>query len=235
MIDDLSVNRDSEKYIVRHAGQKPEFKGLFDGPAWSCADTLELTHFRPEGSGHKPQTSAKLLYDETGLYGIFNVQDRYVRCIHKHYGEPVYKDSCVEFFVKPDSGMGYFNFEFNCGGAFLSSYIVNPERTPAGFREFHPLPQDDVRNVIVHHSLPEVVEPEIIEPVTWTLEFFISFTVFEKYAGHIGNPSGRTWRANFYKCGDETLHPHWASWRPVPELNFHMPESFGEIVFEERQ
>jgi len=217
--------------MVRYAATRPEFKGLFDGSSWSSAETLELAHFRPEGSRHKPQTFAKLLYDESGLFGIFNVHDRYVRCIRTRYGDPVYKDSCVEFFVKPDTCKGYFNFEFNCGGAFLSSYIVNPERTSDGFREFYPIPEDDAEGVIVYHSLPKIVDPEIVEPVTWTLEFFIPFTVLEKYAGHIGHPSGRKWRANFFKCGDETSHPHWASWQPVPELNFHMPEYFGEILF----
>jgi hypothetical protein len=229
------MNSKLERYVVKHAALAPEFGGMFNGPAWGQAEKLEITHFRPEGGGHKPQTFAKLLYDETGLYGIFNVHDRYVRCVHTLYGEPVYKDSCVEFFVKPDSGMGYFNFEFNCGGAFLSSYIVNPERTSEGFREFYPLSQTDVKDMRVYHSLPEIIEPEITESITWTLEFFIPFALLEKYAGHINNPLGRKWRANLYKCGDETSHPHWASWMPVPELNFHMPGYFGEIFFEERE
>jgi hypothetical protein len=233
MTDGLSLNRSRERYIVRYATLKPEFKGLFNGPAWRHADTLELTHFRPEGNDHNPKTFAKTLYDESGIYVIFNVHDRFVRCIRTRYGEPVYKDSCVEFFVRPHSGSGYFNFEFNCGGAFLSSYIINPERTPEGFREFCPIPEDEAEGVIVYHSLPRKVEPEITEAVTWTLEFFIPFALLEKYAECIGNPSGRKWRANFYKCGDETSHPHWASWQPVPELNFHIPGSFGEIIFEE--
>ncbi|MEW6117215.1 MAG: carbohydrate-binding family 9-like protein, partial [Nitrospirota bacterium] len=42
----------------------------------------------------------------------------------------------------------------------------------------------------------------------------------------------REWRANFYKCGDATSHPHWASWAPVEALNFHLPHCFGTICFE---
>ena len=27
------------------------------------------------------------------------------------------------------------------------------------------------------------------------------------------------WRANFYKCGDDTSHPHWAAWSPLKKVN----------------
>jgi hypothetical protein len=220
--------------IIRFALIRPELRGLWDDPAWMHAETLELAFFRPEGSTHRPKTSARLLYTAEGIFGIFRVKDRYVRCVHTRYGEPVYKDSCVEFFVKPKADKGYFNFEFNCGGAFLCNYITNPNRTPEGFREFVRIPKDEGRHIIVYHSLPRIVEPEIRDAVTWTLEFFIPFGLIGKYVGEIGDVAGSQWKANFYKCGDETSHPHWASWQPVPELNFHMPECFGTIRFEGR-
>ena len=39
-------------------------------------------------------------------------------------------------------------------------------------------------------------------------------------------------RANFYKCGDETAHPHFLSWSPIgtPSPDFHRPEFFGELI-----
>ena len=54
----------------------------------------------------------------------------------------------------------------------------------------------------------------------------------EPYIGTIGDVRGQTWRGNFYKCGDHTSHPHWASWSPIGEqLDFHQPEFFGELRF----
>ena len=47
--------------------------------AWAAAETLELAHFRPEGSDHRPRTRARLLHTGDGLCGIFRVEDRYVR------------------------------------------------------------------------------------------------------------------------------------------------------------
>ena len=216
-------------YKVKFADLRPKMMGSWDGPEWMQADTLELNHYRPEGSGHRPKTSVRLLSDTDGIFGIFRVEDRYVRSVGTHYGDPVYKDSCVEFFVKPKPDKGYFNFEFNCGGTLLCSYITDPERTREGFREFVSVPEEEGRFVIISHSLPGFVDPEIADSVTWTLEFFIPLELLENYVGSFGNVRGSEWKANFYKCGDETSHPHWVSWQPVPKLNFHMPKCFGTV------
>lgn len=218
-------------YIVRSAAIRPDLTGQWDGFAWNQAETLELTYFRPEGSDHRPKTAVRLLHDQTGIFGLFRVEDRYVRSIHVEYLSSVYKDSCVEFFVKPKQQGGYFNFEFNCGGALLCSYIISPTRTPEGFQDFVRLSEEDWKQVMIYHSMPEIVEPEISGPLAWFLEFFIPISLLEKYVGAIGNVSGQSWQANFYKCGDETSHPHWASWTPLPEKNFHAPDCFGTLSF----
>jgi hypothetical protein len=48
----------------------------------------------------------------------------------------------------------------------------------------------------------------------------------------LGKIGGQSWRGNFFKCAEEISHPHWASWSPVDELNFHLPRCFGTIHFE---
>lgn len=174
----------------------------------------------------------RLLHDARGIHGLFQVHDRYVRCVRAEYGSEVWKDSCVEFFVQPRADAGYFNFEFNCGGAFLCSYIVDPTRTPDGFKEFVKLPAEIGRQIQVCTSLPGVVDPEIAEPTDWTLQFFIPFSLLEKHAGALGEVAGQTWRGNFFKCAEDNSHPHWAAWSPVDELNFHLPRCFGTLRFE---
>jgi Carbohydrate-binding family 9 len=218
-------------YTARRASAAPQLHVEWSYPVWAQADTLEIQHFRSESSGHHPQTAARLLYDQHGIYGIFRIQDRYVRCLRTQYHDPVWKDSCVEFFAQPKPERGYFNFEFNCGGAFLCCYITNPERTPEGFKEFIKVPAGIGKTIRTRSSLPARIETEIVEPVVWTLSFFIPFALFEHYLGPLGTSVGQEWRGNFFKCADETSHPHWASWSPVDELNFHRPDCFGTIRF----
>jgi hypothetical protein len=222
------------RYVVRYAAIRPGLDGEWSGDAWTQADTLEIASFRHESSDHHPRTLAQLLYDERGIYGIFHVWDQYVRCAHSGYMAPTHLDSCVELFLQPESGKGYFNFEFSCGGSLLCSHIVDPNRISGGFCDYSPLPEADVRQVAIYHSMPSIVDPEIVEPTEWVLEFFVPTSLMEKWVGPIGQLGGREWRGNLYKCGDETSHPHWASWSPVDELNFHLPRCFGTIEFEAR-
>jgi hypothetical protein len=219
-------------YTVRRAQTRPALDGAWDSPAWKQADTAELTNFRPESSDHRPRVLARLLYDASGLFGRFRVEDRFVRSVVTQYHGPVCTDSCVEFFVKPKADKGHLNFEFNCGGTLLASYIADPTRIPGGFKQFTPLPKEDGEKVTIYHSMPAVVEPEIKEPTTWFIGYHIPFALLEKYAGPLGKVGGQTWTANFYKCGDDTSHEHWASWSPVDQLNFHLPRCFGTLVFE---
>jgi hypothetical protein len=223
------LNSPMMNYTVHAIATPPGLTIRWQDPVWNNAETLEITHFRPESSVHHPRTLARLLHSADGIHGIFQVHDRYVRCQRVNYFDEVWKDSCVEFFAQPKLDRGYFNFEFNCGGAFLCSYITNPERTPAGFKEFTKLPASIGQTIQVLSSLPRQVEPEITDPVVWTLAFFVPFALFEAYVGPLQGGPAREWRGNFYKCADESSHPHWASWAPVDELNFHRPTCFGTI------
>ncbi len=219
------------KYTIRPTGRPPELQGLWGGTTWGTVDSADIGHFRPEGSSHHPVTHCRLLYDAGRLYGLFQVCDRYVRCLYTEFQGEVYKDSCVEFFVQPKPDRGYFNFEFNCGGAIRASYVTDPTRVDGALKAFVPLTGAQGALIDVFHSLPVLIDPEIDEPVIWYLEFSIPFGLLESYVGPVGEPAGQVWRANFFKCGDATSHPHWAAWAPLSQRNFHAPESFGSLFF----
>jgi hypothetical protein len=153
----------------------------------------------------------------------------------------------VEFFVEPRAGRGYFNFEINCGGTLLLYYCQPPpavatgnpgpqaaKSSPTKKTVFNPVPWDLGRQVAIYHSLPQVVDPEIETDTEWRIEYFIPFAIFEHIFGPLGPISGQVWRANFYKCADNTSHPHWLSWAPLNgEISFHLPQYFAPIRFQE--
>lgn len=170
--------------------------------------------------------------DDENLHGIFKVEDRYVRCIRENYFDDVWKDSCVECFIQPKPGGGYFNFEFNCGGAHLCCYITDWKLKNGWFTQAVKLPAVIGGKILVKSSLPRLVEPENKEAVDWTLQFLIPLAVLEEFTGPLAKLSGQTWQGNFFKCAEEVSHPHWASWSPIEELNFHQPGSFGSLRFD---
>jgi hypothetical protein len=220
------------EHLVRRGRPRPRLADGWNDPAWAGAAPLEIACFRPEGSDHRPRTRARLVFDDEGLSGLFRVEDRYVRSVHTRFGDPVYRDSCVEIFLQPKPDRGYLNFEMNAGGSLLASHVTDHRRAKDGFAAFTRLSEEDGRRVAVRSSLPGVVEPEVEGPLDWELAFFVPKALLEEYVGSIGPLAGQVWRANLYKCGDATSHPHWASWSPVDALNFHLPRCFGSLRFE---
>ncbi len=216
-------------YTIKSTTTPPALDGAFASGAWGAAEEGRVALFHERSSDHRPDTRFRVLHAAAALYVKFEVRDRYVRSVHTQYQDPVSRDSCAEFFVQPCAGKGYFNFEVNAGGTLLLYYIEDHRRTPAGFEKFTKVPETLARQMTIWHSLPAVVEPEITEPTTWSVAYRVPVALFEAFVGPLGKLAGQTWRGNFYKCGDQTSHPHWASWAPVTSLNFHLPECFGEI------
>jgi len=219
------------QYHILITSDIPEMQGMWDGPAWGTVLPLSIDCFRPEGSDHKPRTQCKLLFNDYNIFGIFRVKDRFVRSVHTGFQADVWKDSCVEAFIQPKDCPGYFNFEFNCGSALLASYVTDPIRKNDRLKSYTPLLTNEGQQIRRFASLAPSVEPEIETPLTWLLEFAIPLGVLEKYVGPLGEIKGQAWLANFCKCGNETSHPHWASWAPLAARNFHDPSSFGQIDF----
>jgi len=202
-------------------------------PPWLDVPVLLIDQFRPESSDHRPQTEVKLLHDQDRLYLFYRVADCFVKATRTAFQSSVCKDSCVEFFVRPRLDQGYFNFEVNAIGTLLTSYLEDWTRTGDSFAKREMLDAETARGVSIRSSFTEPIEREIEEPLTWTLQLGIECSLFESFLGPLGDLRGQEWTANFYKCGDETSHPHWASWKPVGgKLNFHQPEYFGAVRFE---
>lgn len=204
-------------------------------PEWTSVPPAEVGFFFAHSSEHRPQTTVRLVYDDTGLYVRFDVKDRYVRAVAESYQDPVCRDSCVEFFVQPKPGGPYFNFEVNAGGVMLLYCIPVTADGTARMDQRDPVPFESVQDMAISHSLPARIDPEIPEPCEWSIEYKIPFTLFEPFLGPLSPPDGQAWRANFYKCADATSHPHWGMWSPIPDgRSFHRPEWFGELIFDLR-
>jgi len=137
----------------------------------------------------------------------------------------VYEDSCVEFFVSPGSGEGYYNFEFNGIGTCLAGY--GKERNNREMAD--PSLIEDIRRKSTAGSAP-VLERE--GRFSWSITIAFPYNIFFRH--EITDLQGKSLNANFYKCGDKLKVPHYVTWNQVlsPNPDFHRPEFFGTIDFE---
>ncbi len=225
----MHSEEDVMRYRVSRLDQPPVIDANWDKASWSSAQTGTISDWAGPRPGHLPITSFKVAYDDDALYVIFCVQDRYIRAVEGNYQGPVCKDSCVEFFFAPNDDVqsGYFNLELNCSGTALFMF-----QKARGIEEVR-IPRSVFDRLTIAHSIPDLVNPEITEPTTWTVEYRLPMDVLEEYAKLTRPLQGTSWRANFYKCGDDTSHPHWLAWSKVNSStpDFHRPECFGRLEF----
>ncbi|MGD1009820.1 MAG: carbohydrate-binding family 9-like protein [Candidatus Aminicenantales bacterium] len=198
------------------------------GPAsvWREFPSLSVDHYLWLKNGYEPRVRVQLGLTDRFLYVRFDVEEKKVRARFTRFQDPVYKDSCVEFFVDPfpDLKRGYLNFEANAVGTFLIAF--GPDR-----RSRRPLRKADLRGFKSASSIKRPMDGEI-RTGRWALAYRIPLELFDKMYGRPVRPGGRG-AANFYKCGDEAEFPHYGAWSPVgtPSPDFHRPEFFGTLIF----
>lgn len=226
----ISYEQEMRTYTVKKVEDRSSTSHVWDDGLWSGISPLECTYYMGDKPEHFPKVQAKVAYSDRALFVVFRVKDQFVKAISTKHQDPVYKDSCVEFFFYPKSAheKGYFNLEMNCSGRMLfhhqrargeSKVVVTPR---------------DISTIAVSHSMPDLIEEEIMEPTTWTVSYRLPFEILSHYQELQVPDSGTIWRANFYKCADGTSHPHWLTWNKVifDKPNFHLPQYFGRLIFE---
>ena len=198
------------------------------GAPWSGLPALAIAYYLWLDNAYRPPVDVRLCYSRTFLYARFRVEERRVRVKYMNFQDPVYKDSCVEFFIDafPECRLGYVNLETNAAGTLLAAF--GPDRLRR-----RPLWPEDLAGFDVSASIAGPLDGEHGRE-SWTLEYRVPLALFRKLYGQEVRP-GRRAAANFYKCGDETEVLHYGAWSRVDTVSpdFHRPEFFGELIFGE--
>ena len=172
----------------------------------------------------KPGVHFKIAHSGDEIYLKYYVHEDEVRALYDADNGRPWEDSCVEFFVIPGTDDTYYNLEMSCIG-----YGILHSRQPGSKGVYDP---DAVGKVRRLSSMPREAFDVRKGDFTWTLTLAIPVEAF--YASQVPTLSGRTLRANFYKCGDGLPEPHCLSWSPITtaQPSFHQPQFFGELFFE---
>lgn len=142
-----------------------------------------------------------------------------VRAEYCHRDDPVYLDSCMEFFFRPfEDDERYINIEVN-------PYPVCLSEIGTGRHDRRLL--RDVTDIA-----PEVSRIETVGG--WGVLIFVPEQLISEAYGRAFSVSELEYiYANFYKCGEKTEAPHFYSAFEVKTAtpDFHRPEYFEKIYF----
>ena len=173
----------------------------------------------PSEFPYAPVCAGRIARTEGSLVVDFRVSGLDLRAENKEDNGSQWEDSCVEFFVEDPDGSVYYNFEINALGKVLA--CSGPDRNHRT-----PRPADEMKAIARFASVSKV--DSVKEGLqNWRVCIIIPFELI----GIDPENLPKKIRANFYKCGDLTAHPHYVSWAPIdtPQPDFHRPEFFGEL------
>lgn len=173
---------------------------------------------------YKPKVKLYTVYSEEYLWICFEVKRDFFRAKATVDQEAVWQDSCVEFFISTSGDndlidgweTSYRNFEFNVLGVCLSAIGTKSERMM--------LSPEEMKKILRLPSIEKDILPSEGDCFDWNLIVAIPLRL-------LGIEQGSAFRANFYKCGDLTTHPHFLSWSSIEAANpdFHLPQFFGRV------
>ena len=164
----------------------------------------------------QPKVTADIEIDHQTLFVTFDVIEMpsNFRCECTQDGDPCWQDSCVEVFLKADTG--YFNFEFNSAGCCLAEHGLS--RSPR--RRF----EADEYALILRRVLqsPQTMTDGKIH---WSLHVEIPRKI-------LNLPSNSPILGNLYKCASCAEIPNYLSVFPIetPAPDFHRPEFFQKLI-----
>jgi hypothetical protein len=174
--------------------------------------------------GYKPDISFSMGYTDREILIKYYVTEDYFKAEMTETNQPVCQDSCVEFFVSPANDGIYYNLEFNGIGTVLMGTGKSRETSVKADKNII----SGIRRISSAGNRP-VAEKK--GPFSWTMTAAIPLPTF--FHHNVTDLKGRTFRANFYKCGDNLTVPHYVTWNPVGTENpdYHQPKYFGLVKF----
>ena len=170
----------------------------------------------------KPEVNLTVAHAGHAILLKYQVKEKNILARFREINQPVYKDSCVEFFISFNNEKAYYSFEFNCLGTCLAEFGESKQS-----REM--LSPSLIREISTNSVVKSTATDGAIH---WELSLMIPNQIFYKH--DINFLSGRACRMNFFKCGDDLPEPHYLSWTKIVSdvPNFHLPEFFGSGIFE---
>ena len=174
----------------------------------------------PAAFPYAPLCAGRIARTEDALVVDFRVSGLDLRALNTEDNGSQWEDSCVEVFIENPDGSEYYNFEINPIGKILAAKGASREN-----RVKRPAEEMEEILRIARFEGPQEYAGGIWD---WRVTVLIPF---ELVGADPDDLPGKL-RANFYKCGDKTAHPHFLSWNPVgtPAPDFHRPDFFGELI-----
>ncbi len=188
---------------------------ITDKPDWRKVKKAKVDQY-VWGGEYRPKTYAQLVFvPRRGFIARLTTYETAPRAVYFNNMDPVYTDSCLEFFARYKKG-GYINCEVNANGAILSAY---------GEGRGGRIPLDKISGEFPSVKITKKKD-------RWVAEISVDLKIIKAVYGKSVFRENSVIYGNFYKCGDNCEHVHYGSFSPVKteKPDFHRPEYFAKMT-----
>ena len=204
-----------------------DFKVTGDGSSAAWKNTEWLTVAQQGTGPFLYSTRVKVLYSETGIYFLFNCEDKKLTATLKGDFLDLYNEDVVEVFLWPDESFPvYFEYEVSPLNYELPIIIPNYNGKFFGWKPWH---YEGER--LTQHETTAIGGQKVSGGSVsgWMAEFFIPYKLLVPL-NNVPPVSGTKWRANMYRIDYDNGTKYFA-WQKI-DKGFHEYNHFGTFIFE---
>jgi hypothetical protein len=204
-----------------------DFNVTGDGTASEWKSTEWLTVAQKGNGQDGYSTKVKVLYSATGIYFLFNCEDKKLTSTLQGDYLDLFNEDVVEVFLWPDESFPvYFEYEVSPLNFELPIIIPNYKGKFFGWKPWH----YEGGRMTKHETSVQGGQKVSGGNVSgWMAEFFIPFQLLVPL-NNVPPVSGTKWRANMYRIDYDNGTKHFA-WQKI-EKGFHEYDHFGTFIFE---
>ncbi len=191
----------------------------------NTTDKIAINTINWKDYAYLPKVDFRIAHTDNEIILKYYVVEKNPKALEDKINGDVYKDSCVEFFISPNSNGFYYNFEFNCIGTPHIAY--GKDRFDRQLLDI-----EIVNQIKIFPTLG--IKP--LDLKNYNKEWSILIVIPKSVMIHDQsiNWNALNAKANFYKCGDETDEMHFVTWKAVntPKPDYHQYSFFGDLFFQ---
>jgi len=210
-------------YVVARATTPIKVDGKLDDAAWAKASPVGEFVNNIDGSHSQYKTEARVLYDDRFLYFSFRCADDNIWSTYKRRDAHLWDEEVVEVFLQADPRHpNYIELEVNPLGTMLDIYLLD-KRKPLHYESWN---SEKLRWAV---KVDGTVDGKGGDR-EWTCEIALPLEDAAT-APHLPPQPGDRWRMNLFR-GEQKPFPAELAWSPTLQNDFHIPDRFGELVFQ---
>ncbi|MCR8845861.1 carbohydrate-binding family 9-like protein [Paenibacillus sp. SC116] len=213
-------------YFCRHVHHVPTDND------WQEMQVVKLVDV---ATGEKPrlQTTVQVCWTDTALHMRFVCEDDYIHSPYNNRDDLLFHADVVEWFIDVDGkGLQYYEFNLSPNNVVFDALILNgPDKPREYLLEWN---ADGLRTSVTklepsehERSAAQTQKPMHEQSHVYSYIIELPFTDLNTTP-----QDGSEWRINCYRIDEDTSkeRSYWA-WSPTGEINFHVPERFGRLLF----